>query len=270
MPEVIHGDCLDVLATLEACSIDAVVCDPPYGLKFMDKAWDHGVPGPQFWEAALRVCKPGAHLVAFGGTRTHHRLMVAIEDAGWEIRDCLMWLYGTGFPKSKATLKPAWEPIILARKKPTATSTLNIDACRIGDEAMGWGGHGSAGYAGGLGSTEVGGRPVTGRWPANVVLDDVAADMLGERARFFYCPKASRTERADNTHPTVKPLALMQWVVRLVTPSGGLVLDPFCGSGSTGVACAAEGFAFVGIEREAEYVEIARARLAHAQLKAAA
>jgi hypothetical protein len=147
---VIHGDCRDVMRTLMPESIDAIVCDPPYGLKFMGKAWDHGVPGRVFWRRALRVARPGAYLLAFGGTRTHHRLMCAIEDAGWEIRDCLMWLYGTGFPKSHngpwggTALKPAWEPIILARKPFTGTvaanvqrygtGALNINACRIGTD----------------------------------------------------------------------------------------------------------------------------------------
>jgi hypothetical protein len=173
--DVHEGDCLQIMPTLEAESVDAVVCDPPYGLEFMGKDWDHGVPGEHFWSEALRVAKPGAHLLAFGGTRTHHRLACAIEDAGWEIRDCLMWLYGSGFPKSlnvgKAldprtedeieagipeppeaarwrgygtSLKPAWEPIILARKPLSGTVAanvteygcggINVDGCRVGTE----------------------------------------------------------------------------------------------------------------------------------------
>ena len=119
---VLEGDCLDVMAGMEPASIDSIVTDPPYGLGFMGKAWDHAVPGPEFFAAMLRVAKPGAHLVAFGGTRLYHRMACAIEDAGWEIRDCLSWLYGSGFPKSHngpwggTALKPAWEPIVLARK----------------------------------------------------------------------------------------------------------------------------------------------------------
>src|SRR3989304_2349138 len=144
---VIEGDCLDVLKTLEPGSVDAVVTDPPYGLGFMGKDWDHGVPGVHFWTAALRVAKPGAHLLAFGGTRTFHRLTCAIEDAGWEVRDCLMWLYGQGFPKSLngpwggTALKPAWEPILMARKslggtvaanvEKWGTGGLNIGECRL-------------------------------------------------------------------------------------------------------------------------------------------
>ena len=145
------GDCLAVMPTLAACSVDSIVTDPPYGLSFMGKNWDHGVPGEHFWKEAIRVAKPGAHLLAFGGTRTFHRLACAIEDAGWEIRDCLMWVYGSGFPKSHnikgdwqgwgTALKPAWEPIVVARKplagtvaenvQEWGTGALNVDGCRV-------------------------------------------------------------------------------------------------------------------------------------------
>jgi DNA modification methylase len=353
---VITGDCLHVMPTLDADSFDAIVCDPPYGLGFMGKAWDHGVPGVAFWKEALRVAKPGAHLAAFGGTRTYHRLTVAIEDAGWEIRDCLSWLYGSGFPKSHngpwggTALKPAWEPIILARKPLGATveathakhgtGALNITDCRIGSDEV------QASGAIGNGWRESEGRGDrqqakpslnVGRWPANVCLDSEAAALLDEQSgdlgvslgggmkrdgdgnnvygmhtghapvrvvghgdsggasRFFYTAKASRAERnagldggtqrqrdeqrdpdlpggnnprnrgaklVANHHPTVKPLDLMQWLCRLVTPKGGLILDPFTGSGSTGRAAVAEGFRFVGIELSEEYATIARARIA--------
>jgi DNA modification methylase len=350
------GDCLSIMPTLEAGSFDAIVTDPPYGLSFMGKVWDHGVPAAPFWAEALRVAKPGAHLVAFGGTRTYHRLTCAIEDAGWEIRDCLSWLYGSGFPKSHngpwggTALKPAWEPIILARKplagtvaanhQQHSTGALNIDGCRLTaltpDEVA------RSGKSGGIfsrqGSAGIDwkrdGGNKKGRWPANVVLDEDAARLLDEASgdrkgggyildtqhasigyggddgrrtfpgysdnggasRFFYTAKASRSERnagldgmprkkagmmqddayewkgtpehsphktpaAANHHPTVKPLDLMQWLCRLVTPKGGLILDPFCGSGSTGRAAVAEGFRFVGIELDPEYAEIARARI---------
>lgn len=344
---------------------------------------------------ALRVAKPGAHLVAFGGTRTYHRLACAIEDAGWEVRDCLSWLYGSGFPKSldvskaidKAAgaertevigkgragaafhygnpgeggfgqtsdkdggipstewdvtapateaarawqgwgtaLKPAWEPIILARKPLVGTvaanvlahgtGAINVDACRIGDfQNMTPSGvdrrnaklH-ELGYRPGeypTGADEKTPNTPPGRWPANVALDEEAAAMLdgqtgdlgksaggfkegstgafgkngvygeakgqarppgfgdsGGASRFFYTAKASRTERGEgNTHPTVKPLALMRWLAKLVTPPGGVILDPFAGSGTTLLAAQAEGFDAVGIEREAEYVEIARKRI---------
>ena len=362
-----HGDCLDVMRGMADASVDAVVSDPPYGLGFMGKTWDHGVPGVPFWTEALRVAKPGAHLLAFGGTRTFHRLAVAIEDAGWEVRDCFSWLYGTGFPKSHnldgawdgwgTALKPAWEPIIVARKPLVGTvarnvaefgtGALNIDGTRIGttkdvpaspkraDASL----HTVSlpGYDGGSGHDAN-----VGRWPANVILDEDAAAALdaqtgtlksgskreydapnglnqvygkgmggmaasvaseGGASRFFYVAKASRSERdagleafpvvADethahgmkqerwpdgtlrdrvtppatraNTHPTVKPIDVMRWLCRLVTPPNGIVLDPFTGSGTTGVAAIREGFRFIGVEREAQYVEIARARIEAAE-----
>ena len=297
-----HGDCRDIMATMDASSVDAIVTDPPYGLAFMGKDWDHGVPGVEFWREALRVAKPGAHLLAFGGTRTFHRLACAIEDAGWEIRDTIMWVYGSGFPKSHdvskaidkaagavrekvpatgglhknrnlnddgwskigeveptmdsafpatdaarqwsgwgTALKPAWEPIIVARKPLCGTvaetvlrhgtGALNIDGCRAG-----------------------------ARWPANVAHDGA----MHEHGRYFYCAKTSKADRNDgceNNHPTVKPTELMRYLVRLVTPPGGVVLDPFCGSGSTGRGAILEQAAFIGIELDAEYLEIARRRI---------
>lgn len=361
---VIHGDCLQVMAEeLELEEIDAIVTDPPYGLGFMGKQWDHGVPGVPFWTEALKVSKPGAHLVAFGGSRTFHRLTVAIEDAGWEIRDALLWLYGSGFPKSRdlgdgrgTALKPAWEPIVLARKPFRGTVTanvaelgtggLNIDACRIGDAdtrapaprmtSKGSDGGSFASGAVTVRSGELAGS-ACGRWPANVMLDEAAAAQLDEQtgelqsgnpgtmrlrvnsshafgsesraigtpmtgygdvggaSRFFYTAKASRSERDEglegspkrsggsnaagftvdvangidrnrpvhNFHPTVKPLEVMRWLCRLITPPGGLILDPFTGSGSTGCAALSEGFGFVGIELDADFAEIARQRILH-------
>jgi site-specific DNA-methyltransferase (adenine-specific) len=370
------GDCLDILPTLDAESVDAIVTDPPYhlttgkkggsgdagvnldspygrsriGTGFMGKKWDGGDVAfrAETWAAALRVAKPGAHLVAFGGTRTFHRLTCAIEDAGWEIRDCLSWLYGSGFPKSHngpwggTALKPAWEPVILARKPLSGTvaanhaehgtGALNIDGCRIEGAKRNPGfvnGRPGSPTFGQISKGDDGICDTLGRWPANVVLDEAAAALLdaqsGERegpggpatkgsatawpggavqgriypketggaSRFFYTAKASRSERnagvehlpekkphgpsgdgrtwdipgskstaRANHHPTVKPLDLMQWLCRLVTPKGGLILDPFCGSGSTGRAAIAEGFSFLGIELSEEYAEIARARIA--------
>jgi hypothetical protein len=318
--QVLTGDCLDILPTLDAESVDACVTDPPYGLSFMGKDWDHGVPGEAYWREVSRVLKPGGHLLAFGGTRTHHRLMVAIEDAGFEIRDCLMWLYGSGFPKGKSQLKPAYEPIILARK-PLAgavasnvlahgTGALNIDATRIGtdDNTARHTFHTMRGgnYENHAPSERIeSGGNTAGRWPANCVLDEEAARLLDEQSgerkttgtytrsvavtnaiygrgrsdapaggiqtgygdiggasRFYYCAKASRAERgAYNDHPTVKPLALMQWLVRLVTPPGGVVLDPFLGSGTTALACQREGFDCIGIELHPQYAEMARKRI---------
>jgi DNA modification methylase len=496
---IIHDDCLKTLPKLQADSVDAIVTDPPYGLNFMGKDWDRPMAGNAWHEAwareALRVLKPGAHLLAFGGTRTFHRLTCALEDAGFEIRDCLCWLYGQGFPKSldvgkaidkaagakrevigtyhgatniarqadtgkfaryepgarfdpedrrvEATrpatakarewdgwgtaLKPAWEPIIVARKPLNGTvaenvlkhrtGALNIDGCRIGfrghaDERSSKTKNRHADFRSKARENRVYGRDgrarcnydAPGRWPANValshtddcrqvghtsvrsaghhparrhagglgtaghkgqerlpersstgeivgcwecspacpvrILDEQSGDVgnrwkhnYGERyttedrqyaggcfggggfrggstyadaggaSRFFYCAKASRSERdagltkhevhsgarsarrgesstrgrqrrrqaacnddsaaACNTHPTVKPIELMRWLVRLVTPPGGAVLDPFAGSGSTGAAAVIEGARFVGIEREAEYIPIIRARIKH-------
>lgn len=333
-----EGDCLEILPMLEAASVDAIVTDPPYGLGFMGKDWDHGVPGVPFWAEALRILKPGGHLVAFGGTRTYHRLTCALEDAGFEIRDCLMWLYGSGFPKSldvskaidKAAgaerpdiganptyradqteapsftlqrnprltgpatdaarqwsgwgtaLKPAWEPIILARKplvgtvaatvQEHGTGALNVDGCRLtaSGEAQRQGAY-RGGTPAALAPEREGGKvygPDLGRWPANLALDEAAAAQLaaqsGGASRFFYTAKASAGERhyaGKNTHPTVKPVELMRWLCRLVTPPGGLVLDPFMGSGSTGIGALAEGLEFEGIEQDSEMVGIARRRV---------
>lgn len=421
--EIIEGDCREVMASMEAESAHACVCDPPYGLEFMGKEWDKlwggrpsggfngghhvGRVGPQYkggaaaqewhglWLAeAYRVLKPGAFLLAFGGTRTWHRLACAIEDAGFELRDTVMWLHGQGFPKSldvskaldkKAgaeremgppltfadgtvahggkcntyaqdawsmdpknfvgrasipvtdaarqwqgwgtALKPAYEPILVARKPLCGTVAenvlahgcggINVDGCRVAGAAwvrdtghkksMAGGKFHAAAEAPHVEIIQV--ANPAGRWPANVVLDEEAAGLLDEQSgqltsgartggasRFFYCAKASRREReaglrdgpattsgvwgdlsegkkkvrpARNHHPTVKPLALMRWLVRLVTPPGGTVLDPFCGSGTTGCACALEGFSFVGIEQDAGYCEIARKRIGHAETSTA-
>jgi site-specific DNA-methyltransferase (adenine-specific) len=416
------------MAGMDPESVDSVVTDPPYGLKFMGKAWDHGVPGVEFWEAAIRVAKPGAHLLAFGGTRTFHRLACAIEDAGWELRDTIMWVYGSGFPKSldiskaidKAAgaerevvgikpktgggraapshegwqrpwmeeegakdkpfqitapatdaarkwdgwgtaLKPAWEPIIVARKPLDGTvaanvlrfgtGAINVDGCRVDGGARpllknaGKQDPRGDGFGGKFGSS-CEGITTAGRWPANLVHDgseEVQAGFpddagggiptgqrdspswgggggwagyksqtghadQGSAARFFYCAKASKQDRDEglegweaktgaevtgrttgsvglvgdptnrgqtanpyangapisrNHHPTVKPTDLMRWLVRLVTAPGGLVLDPFMGSGSTGKAAMLEGFRFAGADLDPDHVEIARARIAH-------
>jgi site-specific DNA-methyltransferase (adenine-specific) len=321
-----HSDCLEVLRDMAGDSVDSIVTDPPYGLSFMGRKWDYDVPTLEVWAECLRVLKPGGHLLAFAGTRTQHRMACRIEDGGFEIRDMLAWLYGSGFPKHGNALKPALEPITLARKPlrgsvaanvaTHGTGGLNIDGCRVplieGEAPAGSGDRrGSAVYAQDEWTRtqmENGGNatPDAGRWPANLLHDgspEVVALFPGEgdksAARFFYCSKANRKDRdegldgfevkrtggmqatadgsmltgsgnerttsRDNSHPTVKPTDLMRYLCRLVTPPGGIVLDPFMGSGSTGKAAALEGFGFIGIEREAEYVKIARARISAAQ-----
>lgn len=348
------GDALALMREMPEAGVDAVVTDPPYGLRFMGKAWDHGIPGAPYWTEALRVAKPGAHLLAFGGTRTFHRLTCAIEDAGWEIRDCVMWVYGSGFPKSHnlhgeregwgTALKPAWEPIIVARKPLVGTvaanvlahgtGAMNVDGCRVKWAGLEDAAAAAVGYSDSIGKESRNGtntydpEAIIGRWPANVVHDGseevverfpesesspfMSKAGVGERgyegglarysgvfhndagsaARFFYCAKASRSERnagmdcdveyehsgprghtlngdgsprprpRPNHHHTVKPVALMQWLCRLVTPPAGIILDPFMGSGSTGVAADREGFSFIGFDLSPEYVEIARRRIA--------
>lgn len=363
---IVVGDCLDVLRTMDANSVDAIVTDPPYGLTqarpggrseatrgpvmggFMGMKWDADVPSVDVWAECLRVLKPGGYLLAFAGTRTQHRMAVRIEDAGFEIRDMIAWVYGSGFPKSHngpwggTALKPALEPITVARKpligtvaenvQAHGTGGLNIDGCRVGSEGARNNGRaaGTNGIYGHIGATE----PTDygkGRWPANLIHDGsdevLAAFPLsevsgsakngtrsnarpdgifgkrpqgqlhndtGSAARFFYCAKASRKERNDgcegfedkpllwssgeanpgsfqaegtkraaqNNHPTVKPTDLMRYLCRLVTPPGGLVLDPFAGSGSTGRGAILEGFRFLGIERDPDYAAIAEARIA--------
>lgn len=397
MTEIIHGDCMDVLPFLASDSFDSCVTDPPYNLEsikkrfgadgakearakqtgvyarqskgFMGKTWDSDVAfQPAMWAEVFRVLKPGAHVLAFGGSRTYHRLASAIEDAGFEIRDQIMWLYGSGFPKSHnldgewegwgTALKPAHEPIVMARKPLTGTvaqnvsqwgvGAINIDGCRVGADG-GTKRSGQAEYPKKPDGTEdrsgtwarTGHDIVeldSGRFPANVIHDgsgevlsgfpETAPARRGRRnppkatgilgafagddaerfgyedegsaARFFYCAKASRADRNDglaefkavfrvngnkwtdqdyrvargerppsaetgprkNPHPTVKPTDLMRYLCRLVTPPGGHVLDPFLGSGSTGRGAVLEGFEFTGIELTAEYVPIARARIA--------
>ena len=372
-----HGDCLEVLRTLPDCIVDAVVTDPPYGLSFMGRKWDYDVPSVDVWSECLRVLKPGGHLLAFAGTRTQHRMCCRIEDAGFEIRDMIAWVYGSGFPKSldvskaidKAAgaerermpvqvranpssaivptgfgspewapqvkdavtaaaaawqgwgtaLKPAWEPICVARKPLIGTvaenvrqhgvGALNIAGCRVptdsgrpllearrneqSDEDR------NAYHKGLAGSKAVGDTDL-GRWPANIIHDGsdeveqafaqfgqsqsrigkprgsatpgdgwgmtktgAEYDDTGSPSRFFYAAKASKAERQGSKHPTVKPIALMRYLCRLVTPPGGTVLDPFAGTGTTAQAAAIENFNAILIEQEAQYIKDIQARLAN-------
>jgi len=416
------GDNIESLKKLPDNSIDSIVSDPPYGLSFMGKKWDYDVPSVDFWKEVYRVLKPGGHVLSFGGTRTYHRMVVNIEDAGFEIRDQIMWLYGSGFPKSlnigkavqklsgdievigKAkgagtpgntyintdlkseidliridnewegwgtSLKPANEPICVARKplseKSVAenvlkwgTGGINIDGCRVnfnGDkpkecELVDFRGDGSQMNlnASGKERKTIEDRNYIpneeGRFPANIILDEIAGELLDEQSgitktnhkgnktdkgivggvngfgrgtevarcdkggasRFFYQAKVSKAERnmglddfeatttggkghgldrrcshcntsmlkpedckceepnwitpaKKNTHPTVKPVSLMAYLCRLVTPPNGIVLDPFMGSGSTGIAARLEGFRFLGMEMDKDYFKIAESRI---------
>lgn len=393
------GDCLDIMKTLPDNSVDAVVTDPPYGLGFMGKHWDtfdknqFGIGGnegendlkvkknfnilPRYntdglydftreWASeCLRVLKPGGYLLSFAGTRTQHRIACGIEDAGFEIRDMIAWIYGSGFPKSldvgKAidkmqgtykqgatspnsrhsgespsgcygvgvqtktmpnpqhplakhwdgfgtALKPALEPITVARKPiegtvaanvlKWGTGAINIDGCRVGTkDTLSFGSRqlGDGVKYGKCTPTTEGIQNPQGRFPANLIHDgsDEVTELTGDAARFFYCAKASRAERnagceglpersggsnakgytqdiangldrnrpTTNHHPTVKPIALMRYLIKLVTPPNGTVLDPFLGSGTTAIAAVLEGFDWIGIEREAEYCEIAARRI---------
>ena len=392
--KLINADCIEAMKAMPENSVDSIVTDPPYELGFMGKSWDaSGIAfNVDVWREALRVIKPGGHLIAFSGSRTYHRMAVAIEDAGFEIRDQIMWVYGSGFPKSHnvskgidkaagavrevvgtretsflarktkdgntlqgdmlmseekgigiivdslpatpaakqwqgwgTALKPAHEPMVLARKPLIGTVAnnvltygvggLNIDGSRVGDTVETWPASRSfasgisSGFTEGLekGETQATGVAPAGRWPANFIHDgsDEVVELFptlhgsgnksdvgdgqdkdyeassyqisyagranrdygskgGSAARFFYCAKASKRDRNEgiaNNHPTVKPTTLMQYLVRLVTPPNGIVLDPFMGSGSTGKACVYEGFDFIGIEQSSEYVEIAQARI---------
>lgn len=294
------GDCLERMKELADNSVDSIVTDPPYGLSFMGKHWDKGVPSAEIWAEALRVLKPGGHLLAFAGTRTQHRMAVNIEDAGFEIRDMIAWVYGVGLPKSHnlkdewagwgTSLKPALEPVTVARKpfkgtvaanvQEHGTGALNIDGCRVGwpDGKVpeigtpGWGGPAKklTTVPGQEGKTVERSQPSSlGRWPANLIHDG-SDEVVGlfpvtaknSAARFFYCAKASKKDRGeDNKHPTVKPADLMRYLCRLVTPPNGIVLDPFMGSGSTGKAAMLEGFRFIGIELDRGYFDIAKQRI---------
>jgi DNA modification methylase len=396
------GDNISSLKKLPDNSIDSVVTDPPYALNFMNKRWDSEVPSVDFWREVFRVLKPGGHVLSFGGTRTYHRMVVNIEDAGFEIRDQIMWLYGSGFPKSHnigkavdrlqgndrevvgklenyqdkrglngqtenvmenakprididvtkgnsqwegwgTAMKPSVEPICVARKplseKSVAenvlkwgTGGINIDGCRVGSETnehhrptVKKSGH----FNNGNEKEWEPSNSEEGRFPANIILDEIAGEMLdaqsgvsksqkgiksnkgsiwnsgndeniirghndkGGASRFFYQAKVSKAERnmgldhledkviegrdpgqdersvaykkrptpTKNTHPTVKPVALMAYLCRLVTPPNGICLDPFMGSGSTGIAAQLEGFRFCGMEMDPDYFKIAEARI---------
>lgn len=284
-PRVVHGDCIEIMKMLPNDSVDSIVTDPPYGLGFMGKAWDALPPGEDWAIECLRVLKPGGHLLAFGGTRTWHRLAVAVEDAGFEIRDSIAWMYGSGFPKHRAALKPAFEPIVMARKPFKGslnsneaihgTGALDIDGCRVAgerwpanvalDEGSAVSLDGQSGVLKSGGGDRRSGKRIAEGW--NMARGEAAREFsanAGGASRFFYVAKAPKKERpvVDGVaHATVKPLALMRWLVRLVTPEGGTVLEPFAGSGTTVEACMLEGFHCIAIEQEAEYLPLIHARI---------
>ena len=277
---IVNADCIEHLKTIEDNHFDSVVTDPPYHLTSIAKRftnsteakygkdgsfqrlskgfhgheWDGGDIAftTDLWKEVYRTIKPGAVLLAFAATRNYHRMATAIEDSGFEIFDMINWIYGSGFPKRKNLLKPAHEPIVMARKG--VNKPLNLDECRVGDYEQdtsknrrntqeeqifkgGWKG-------------DKGGEVVKGRWPANVIHDGLEEDW----SKYFYCTKASKKEKGDTEHPTVKPIDLMRYLVKLVTPKDGLVLDPFAGTGTTGEACILEGRNYYLIEKTKEYI----------------
>lgn len=331
-------DCLEGMKQLDDNSVDAIVTDPPYGLSFMNKKWDYDVPSIDIWKEALRVLKHGGYLLSFAGSRTYHRMACNIENAGFEIRDQIMWVYGSGFPKSfnigkecnitkgnsdwegwGTALKPAHEPIVMARKplseKTVAdnvlkwgTGGINIDGCRIKCEERAlrenntsWGIN-RIGEDNSIRGNKAIGKTTLGRFPANFIHDgsEEVLDLFpnniegkdnykhssnsifgnktkdnyyngeskstyGSAARFFYCAKASKSERnkglEKNIHPTVKPVKLMKYLVNLVSHDKSTILDPFMGSGTTAVACKQLNRNYIGFELNQEYVNIAEKRI---------
>ncbi len=277
---IVNADCIEHLKTIEDNYFDSVVTDPPYHLTsiakrftnsteakygkdgsfkrltkgFVGHEWDGGDIAftTDLWKEVYRTIKPGSVLLAFAATRNYHRMAVAIEDSGFEIFDMINWIYGSGFPKRKNLLKPAHEPIVMARKG--VNKDLNLDECRVGDEEIDTSKNrrntqAEQIFKGGWTGKE-GGEIVKGRWPANVIHDGLEE----EWAKYFYCPKASKKEKGDTKHPTVKPLELMRYLVKLITPKDGIVLDPFAGTGTTGEACILEGRNYYLIEKTKEYI----------------
>ena len=283
---IVNADCIEHLKTIEDNYFDSVVTDPPYHLTsivkrfgpgqkginnqdtkmgrngpyhraatgFAGQTWDGGDIAftTDLWKEVYRTIKPGSVLLAFAATRNYHRMATAIEDSGFEIFDMINWIYGSGFPKRRNLLKPAHEPIVMARKG--VNKDLNLDECRVGDEEIDTSKNrrkkqeGTI-FKGGWTGKE-GGEIVKGRWPANVIHDGLEE----EWAKYFYCPKASKKEKGDTKHPTVKPLELMRYLVKLITPKDGIVLDPFAGTGTTGEACTLEGRNYYLIEKTKEYI----------------
>ncbi len=252
-----QGDNKDILKTLDNECVDAVVTDPPYGIDFLGKSWDANTGALETYAECFRVLKPGGYILAFSAARTYHHLAVTLEQAGFEIRDQLMWLYSQAMPKGN-NLKPAHEPIALGVKgKPSA---LNINATRVPRETMTY-------PANGISRLEFN-QQKPQRWTGELTVNDQGGyphNVIGEvegYQKYFYCPKVSKTERSCfNNHPTVKPVALMRYLIQLVAPDNSVVLDPFTGSGSTGMAAVELGHTFIGCELDPNYVDIATKRI---------
>ena len=278
MYKILCGDNVEILSTLEENSIDICITDPPYGMEIAGAGWDKDVPPAETWQEVLRVLKPGAWCLSFCSPELYHRMATKMEDGGFVIRDMVMWMITTKMAKANK-LKPAHEPVAVAQKPISestikanierwGTGTINIDDNRIPwdkEVPKNWtGGQNRRAFGKHTESTaeqpneqRVEGNP-NGRYPSNIVgLFDIP-----EHQKYFYAPRVSKKERGDfNTHPTPKPISLMEWLVRIYTPTDGNVLDPFCGSGSTGVASLSEGFDFIGIDQSQEYCDIAERRI---------
>jgi DNA modification methylase len=271
---VMTGECEVVLPSLYESSFDACITDPPYGIG-MGK-WDHSVPSVEIWEQVYRVMKPGGFLLSFGSPQLYHRMAVAIEDAGFLIKDQIMWMTTTRMPKQNR-LKSAHEPIVVAQKPPEGTLDQNQEkwGCGLIDVDAGrvaWDGDVPRDYVLGGFQRKVYGSPTTkgstkylgksspnenGRYPSNII-----GEVHPNQQKYFYSPRASRTEKGDeNNHPTVKPLDLMRYLVKIYSPSSSKIIDPFCGTGTTGIACLAENREFLGIEKDEGYSNLARQSL---------
>lgn len=269
------GSCLDVLADYPDNTFDSCITDPPYGMGM--ESWDHTVPGKEFWEEINRVLKPGAFCLSFCSPHLYHRLACSIEDATFDIKDQIMWMITTKMPL-KNRLKQAHEPIAVAQKPFEGTLKANFEEWGVGlidtqntrvpwdgKPPTGWvkGGHqrrtfGKDGKTTGT-QKEFGKEDANpkGRYPSNLI-----GTTLPEHQKYFYAPRVTRKERGEyNNHPTPKPVALMQYLIKIYTPEGGTVLDPFCGSGSTGIAAMLEGRKFLGIDLDKDYVDIAQRRV---------
>ena len=271
---VMTGECEVILPSLCESSFDTCITDPPYGIG-MGK-WDHSVPSVEIWEQVYRVMKPGGFLLSFGSPQLYHRMAVAIEDAGFLIKDQIMWMTTTRMPK-RNRLKSAHEPIVVAQKPPEGTLDQNQKkwGCGIIDiegARVAWDGDVPSDYAlGGFqrtiygsattkGSTKHLGKSSpneNGRYPSNII-----GEVHADQQKYFYSPRASREEKGEgNNHPCVKPLDLMRYLVKIYSPSGSKVIDPFCGTGTTGIACLTENREFLGIETDEEYSHLARQSL---------